>query len=193
MKLIVGLGNPGKIYIDSRHNIGFSVIKALAKNYKIPFKKEPNSLSFNGKGRLNGQNAILAMPFTFMNLSGMAVAALLKKYRVDLENLLVVLDDLDLRLGRMKLRPLGSSAGHRGLQSIINSVGSQGFARLRIGIGRPKQDIDLAEYVLSPFMRKEKEQARQIIEDATQCCAMWVIKGITETANIFNQRSRRHE
>lgn len=204
MKLIVGLGNPGRGYIDSRHNIGFSVIKALAKDFKISLKKENASSSLIGKGKIGKHYVILAMPLTFMNLSGIAVRALLKKYRIDLsrpfyseekleskkgrglDNLLVVCDDLDLELGRLKLSPSGSSGGHRGFKSIIDSIGSQGFARLRIGIGRPNQDIDAAEYVLSSFNKKEKEHVKKIIEKATLCCQSWVTKGITKTMNIFN-------
>jgi PTH1 family peptidyl-tRNA hydrolase len=191
MKLIVGLGNPGRLYIDSRHNIGFSVIKALAKIYKISLKK--GNLSLSGKAEIGSQNVILAMPLTFMNLSGTAVAGLLKKYRIDLANLLVVCDDLDLEFGRLKLRPSGSSGGHRGLKSIIDCIGSQGFVRLRIGIGRPFQDIHASDYVLSPFTRKEKEQVRQIIEKAGACCQSWVTKGVTETMNIFNKRRNTDE
>ncbi len=193
MKLIVGLGNPGRLYIDSRHNIGFSVIKALAKTYKISLKRESGSSALSGKVKICGQNVILAMPLTFMNLSGIAVAGLLKKYRIDLANLLVVCDDLDLEFGRLKLRPSGSSGGQRGLESIIGSIGSRGFARLRIGISRPFQDRDASEYVLSPFTRKEKEQVRQIIEEAGACCQAWVTKGITETMNISNKRRSANE
>ena len=188
MKLIVGLGNPGRLYADSRHNIGFSTVKALAKIYKISLKKESGNSSLSGRVKIGGQNVILATPLTFMNLSGIAVSGLLKKYRIDLADLLVVLDDVDLEFGRLKLRPSGSSGGQRGLQSIIDSIGSQGFARLRIGIGRPQQNLQTSQYVLSPFHKKEKEQVGQTIERAAQCCQAWVRKGVTETMNIFNQR-----
>jgi len=212
MKLIVGLGNPGRLYIDSRHNIGFAVVKLLAKIYKISLKKEKGSLALSGKVKISGQNVILAMPLTFMNLSGIAIASLLKKYKIDLPrsslksqvdskegrglgNLLVVCDDLDLEFGRLKLRPSGSSGGQRGLKSIIDSVGSQRFARLRIGIGRPSasEDTGASEYVLSAFNRKEKDRVRQIIEKAGECCQAWVREGVTETMNIFNARSKRNE
>lgn len=195
MKLIVGLGNPGRLYIDSRHNIGFSVVKLLAKIYKISLKKEEGNLSLSGKVKISGQNVILAMPLTFMNLSGIAVAGLLKKYKIESGNLLVVCDDLDLEFGRLKLRPSGSSGGHRGLKAIIDSVGSQRFARLRIGIGRPpaSEDIEASEYVLSAFNRKEKAAVRQIIEKAGECCQAWVREGVTETMNIFNKRRNANE
>lgn len=189
MKLIVGLGNPGDIYAYSRHNIGFSVVKGIAKSHKISLKREKSVLSQSGKGKIGGQFVILATPFTFMNLSGIAVAGLLKKYKIGLNDLLVICDDLDLELGRIKLRPRGSSGGHRGIKSVIDSIRSTEFARLRIGIGRPKQTIDAADYVLSPFNKKEKEELKEIIERVAACSLMWVTKGATETMNIFNKRS----
>jgi len=190
MKLIVGLGNPGTTYIDSRHNIGFSIVKALARDYRVTLKNDSGTFSLSRKVKIEGQNAILAVPLTFMNLSGMATATLVKKYKIGLDNLLVICDDLDLEFGRLKIRGSGSSAGHRGLQSIIDSLGSQGFARLRIGIGRPGQDLDAANFVLSPFTKKEKEKLKDIIEKAVECCRVWTKDGITKSMNIFNKRSR---
>lgn len=187
MKLIVGLGNPGEIYADSRHNIGFLVVKELSRTYKVSFKKVKGISSLSTKAKIDNQNVILTLPLTFMNLSGLAVKALLKKYRIDLDNLLVVCDDLDLEFGRLRLRPSGSSAGHGGLKSIIEATGNRGFSRLRIGIARPILDIDVAEYVLSPFNRKEKQMLKKIIERAVACCKMWVSEGVSKSMNIFNQ------
>ena len=190
VKLIVGLGNPGRIYTESRHNIGFSVVKALSKIYKIPLKKD-NTFSLSGKGRAGTESLILALPLTFMNLSGIAVSALTKKYKIDLADLLVACDDLDLGFGVIKIRPGGSSGGHRGLGSIIDSLGSQGFSRLRVGIGRPLQSrTDAAGFVLSPFTKKEKEKIKELIENACDCCRVWVRQGITESMNIFNPTPR---
>lgn len=193
MKLIVGLGNPGRVYIDSRHNIGFAVIKALSQFFKAHFIREGDSLSLTARGKIKNQNVVLARPLTFMNASGEAVSALLKKYRVDLGNLLVVCDDLDLEFGRLKLKPAGSSAGHRGLQSVIDSLNCAGFARLRIGIGRPRPDAEASEYVLLPFTKREKEQIKEITEEASYCCRSWVLEGITKTMNIFNLRRKQDE
>lgn len=190
MKLIVGLGNPGDIYAGSRHNIGLSIVKALAQVTKISLKKDKGTFSLSGKGKIGGQNVILAIPTTFMNLSGITVRALLEKYKIDLDNLLVVLDDLDLEFARLKIRPCGSSGGHRGLKSIIDTLKSQRFARLRIGIARPTVNTETSEYVLSGFTKKEKKELREVIGNTTSCCKGWVTGGITETMNIFNKRSK---
>ncbi|MFA5410367.1 MAG: aminoacyl-tRNA hydrolase [Candidatus Omnitrophota bacterium] len=125
MKLIVGLGNPGQAYQGSRHNLGFSVIKSLAQSYRIILKKDSAAFSLSAKARVDSDKLILAMPLTFMNLSGIAVSALLKKYKLDLSSLLVVCDDLDLEFGRLKIRAKGSSGGQRGLQSIIDALESR--------------------------------------------------------------------
>lgn len=187
MKLIVGLGNYVNTYSNSRHNIGFSVIKTLGRAYKSAFKKEKDGLALCGKINISGQPVALAMPLTFMNLSGIAVRALVRRYRINLPELLVVCDDMDLEFGRLKIKPKGSSGGHRGLQSIVDILGGCNFARLRIGIGRPPEDIDSARYVLSGFSKKEKEKLKIIIARAKECCQSWVIQGIEEAMNIFNQ------
>lgn len=193
MKLIVGLGNPGRIYINSRHNIGFSVVKALSQAHKIALKKESGIVCLSGKGRIASDNVVLALPLTFMNLSGSAVKGLIKKYKIEPGNLLVVCDDLDLEFGRLKIKAKGSSAGQRGLKSIIGELASEDFCRLRVGIGRPfKEEAGISEYVLGPFNKKEKGRLGGIIEEAISCCEIWITKGITESMNIFN-RSRKNE
>lgn len=189
MKLIVGLGNPGNAYIDSRHNIGFSVIRALSKTHKTALRKEFRVSALTGKFKLRGEVVLLAMPLTFMNLSGSAVKALLKKYKINFHNLLVISDDLDLGLGRIKIRPSGSSAGHRGIQSIIDALASERFTRLRIGIGRHADSVATATYVLSEFTKKEQSVIRPVIERACDCCEAWVIKGLDKTMNIFNSKT----
>jgi len=190
MKLIVGLGNPGLIYAGSRHNIGFAVLKSLARSLKISFKRDRAVSALVAKDQLSGQDLVLALPQSYMNLSGIAVAALFKKFKVDAKDLLVVCDDLDLELGQIKIRPQGSSGGQRGLQSIIERLGTQDFSRLRIGIGRPKNPQDAAKYVLSGFLRKEKTALKQIEEDAVNCCLSWAKNGIVQTMNTFNQTPR---
>lgn len=188
MKLIVGLGNPGLIYAGSRHNIGFQVIKSLAAVLKTSLKRDSSVFALVGKAKIRQENVVLALPQTFMNLSGLAVKALLKKFKITPEQLLVVCDDLDLDLGRMKIRAAGSSAGQRGVKSIIEQIGTQNFNRLRIGIGRPANKADAAKYVLSGFLRKEKETVGEIKEEAVSCCLSWAEKGIVETMDTFNNR-----
>lgn len=190
MKLIVGLGNPGVIYAGSRHNVGSSVIKALSRTYKITLKNDKGVFALTGKVKIAAETVLLAIPLTFMNLSGAAVSALLKKYKINLNSLLVVCDDLDLEFGRLKIKARGSSGGHRGLESIIDSLGSQEFCRLRIGISKATKNIDVSEYVLSPFRRREKEKVKEIIREAIQCCRAWVEKGIAESMNLFNRRGQ---
>ena len=192
-KLIVGLGNPGLIYAGSRHNIGFTVLKSLASSLKINFKRDRSVSALVAQDKLFQQEIVLALPQTYMNLSGIAVKALLKKFKVDGKDLLVVCDDLDLELGKIKIRPQGSSGGQRGMESIIEHLGTQDFCRLRIGIGRPKSAAsqDTAKYVLSGFLRKEKADVKQIEEDAVSCCMSWVENGIVQTMNTFNTMTPR--
>ena len=179
----MGLGNPGLIYAGNRHNIGFAVLKSLASSLKINFKRDSSVSALVAKDKLLQQDVVLALPQTYMNLSGLAVKALLKKFNVNPRDILVVCDDLDLELGKMKLRPQGSSGGQRGLESIIERLGTRDFGRLRIGIGRPKNSQDAAKYVLSGFSRKEKAAVKQIEEDAVSCCLSWVENGIVETGS----------
>lgn len=185
MKLIVGLGNPGILYAASRHNIGFQVIKYLAKTENIALKKERNIRALSAKAKIDGFDVMLAMPLTFMNLSAEAVLPLLKKYKVGLSDLLVVCDDLDLDFGRQKIRSCGSSAGQKGINSIIVSLGSNEFSRIRIGIGRPRNK-DVSKFVLSRFNKDEKTRVPDIIQTAADCCRSWVSKGVEKTMNIFN-------
>ena len=189
MKLIVGLGNPGIIYRNSRHNIGFRVVKALAKDCKIPLKKDSGTFSLSGRGKIAGTSVVLAIPLTFMNLSGVAISALLKKYKMDLDKLLVICDEVDLEFCRLKIRSSGSCGGHRGLGSIIDAIKNDGFSRLRIGIGRPEKNMDTAKYVLTAFNKKERLKLEDITGEACDCCLAWISRGINESMNIFNRRS----
>lgn len=191
MRLIVGLGNPGAIYAFTRHNIGFQVVKSLARSLKIDLKRDRLVYSIYGKGKWAAGDIILAMPQTFMNLSGVAVKAMLKKFKATPADLLVICDDLDLELGRIKIRPSGSSNGHRGLDSIIEHIGTQEFNRLRIGIDRPSRSTDAAKYVLTSFSRKEKALVDAAKENSANCCLSWVEKGVAETMNIFNARGEK--
>jgi peptidyl-tRNA hydrolase, PTH1 family len=190
MKLIVGLGNPGRLYAGSRHNIGFLVVDALAKGCGVKLKSAFGCRSLITKVKIEGSDVLLAEPATYMNLSGRAVAALLKKYKVAAKDLLVICDDMDLELGRLKIRGSGSSGGHRGLESIIGSLASREFSRLRIGIGRPGERQEAAEYVLAQFNREEKKGVVKIVDKASACATAWVIDGTEKTMNLFNKKEK---
>jgi peptidyl-tRNA hydrolase, PTH1 family len=188
MKLIVGLGNPGLKYSGSRHNIGYSIIKALARKHKAVFRKETGVSSLSAKCRIQSREVVLALPLTYMNLSGEAVSRLADKYRIDLQEVLAVCDDLDLAFGRLRIRPSGSAGGHKGIRSIIESLKSENFSRLRAGIGRPSAaKKDIAEFVLSSFSREDKSRLKEIIAEAVSCVEMWVSEGVEECMNKFNK------
>lgn len=193
MKLIIGLGNPGTVYANSRHNAGYAVVKAIAQSQKTLLKRDLGTSSLSTKIKVGAKTVILALPLTYMNLSGSVAKALLRKYKIDLVDLLIVCDDLDLEFGRIKLKPSGSSAGHRGTGSIIDSLANSEFARLKIGIGRPHKYVESADYVLMSFTKKEKEEFSGIIKTAVGCCLSWVEKGINESMNIYNKRSKENE
>lgn len=188
MKLIVGLGNPGRAYAGTRHSIGSCVVKALARQSRIVFKKDRANLCETAHGFIDAEEAILAIPLTYMNLSGEAVSSLVKKHRIKLEDLLVVCDDLDLELGRLRVKRDGSSAGHRGVASIIESLGSNEFIRLRIGIGRPGERGEEKDFVLSHFTAAEGERLKKCILRAEACCLMFISEGLKKTMEKFNTR-----
>jgi len=192
VKLIVGLGNPGSIYAGSRHNIGFEVVKFLAKSGRIALKKEKGIKALIGKGLAGSSDILLALPLTFMNLSGEAVKPLIKKYKVKIPDLLVVCDDLDLEFGRIKVRAIGSCAGHRGVESIIKHLDTNEFSRLRIGIGRP-QKKQASDFVLSRFNRKEKSDIPGIIDKAAACCREWADNGVARAMENFNRKDKQKE
>lgn len=194
MKLIVGLGNPGREYSGTRHNIGFAVLGELARKNCINFDKRCCH-SRSGEGRIAGQEIALAKPQTYMNLSGDAVASLMRRYRVKLSDILIVHDDLDLPLGKIRLRANGSAGGHNGLKSIIASVGSMDLARLKIGIGRPEslgaERRDVIDHVLTGFDALERKIAEDAIVKATEAVEMVVEQGLEAAMNRFNRVEAR--
>ena len=193
MKLIVGLGNPGRLYSNSRHNIGFMAVRALASRNKVTLKKGLFGSSLTARFHLGKDTVILAQPLTFMNLSGSGIKPLLKKYKVSPDNLLIICDDIDLDFGVLRLRPEGSSGGHNGLESIIRTIATKEFCRLRIGVGRPNEKLDAADYVLAPFKRNELNEIESIIERAVSCAESWIAQGTSETMNTYNKRSKGNE
>jgi PTH1 family peptidyl-tRNA hydrolase len=193
MKLIVGLGNPGLLYSGTRHNIGFEVIKRLAHIGKIALKKEKGIRTLVGRSKEGFPGMMLAMPLTFMNLSGEAVSLLVKRYKIEIPDLLVVCDDMDLGFSRIKISPKGSSAGHRGIQSIIDHLKVSEFNRLRLGIGRPGDATEASDFVLSRFSRKEKSDIPMILDNAVECCWVWKDEGCSRAMNLFNPKITKGE
>lgn len=183
--LIIGLGNPGPRYNQNRHNVGFMVLNALAEDANIPVRRiEFRALV--GKGTLENQPVVLAKPQTFMNDSGQAVTPLVRFYKVPLEKLLVVHDDLDLPFGTLRLRPSGGAGGQRGMASIIAGLNTQDFARLRVGIGRPPGRMDPRDYVLHDFEAEEVEILPEVLQRAGEAIRKFIMAGIEQAMNDFN-------
>lgn len=184
--LVVGLGNPGREYERSRHNLGFLVVDELARRHSGRVTDRA-AKSLTGKVRLDDRELVLAKPQTMMNLSGLAVKALRAKYGVPLERVLVVHDDLDLPYGRLRIRKGGSSAGNHGLDSVIASLGTKDFARVRVGIGRPPGDG--VDYVLSPFTEVERAQLSDIVRRAADGVEVLIRDGLDRAMTDFNRAS----
>ena len=188
MRLIVGLGNPESQYEFTRHNLGFLVLAALAQKHHLKYKKSTVAQAVETKAVIEGVDCSLMMPLTFMNHSGRAVKQWVDKKDLSLNDLLIVCDDLTLSFGQIRLRPRGSAGGHNGIKSVIEHLGSQNFARLRLGIGQPHPDVDAVDYVLSNFTPGEKKLLPDFINGALDCVTSWVTKGTEITRNQFNQR-----
>ena len=185
--LIVGLGNPGSEYSSHRHNVGFQVIDSLAESHDLSFARHKPAKARVAEGQIEEQRVLLAKPQTFMNLSGKTVLRLSRERDIPPECILVVCDDLDLPLGRLRIRPQGGSGGHKGLRSIIELLDSQDFARLRVGIDRPTGSLDPAEYVLQPFAEEETAIATAALERAVQAVETWLADGIVAAMDRFNR------
>ena len=190
MKVLVGLGNPGEDYQKTRHNVGYTVIEEILKRHGEP-AGEHRARSLIGRVRFDERVVLLARPVTFMNHSGAAVAALLVLAKAGPEDLLVVCDDLHLDFGMLRLRPRGSDGGHNGLRSIIEKLGTQAFARLRVGVGPADPDGSHAEFVLAPFRRREQAGLRELVGRAADCAETAVVEGVPTAMNRFNATSRR--
>jgi PTH1 family peptidyl-tRNA hydrolase len=191
VKLIVGLGNPGKKYSGNRHNVGFQCLNHFARLHFIHFWHRQCRARV-GIGKMSGQKLVLARPGTFMNLSGKSVACLVRKHRIPLTDLLVVYDDLNLPPGRIRLRQSGSSGGHKGMNSIISALGSEDFPRIRVGIGRPQveghslSEDAIVSYVLSDFSRQEEAVIKPVIARVAEAIDCFLTQGITAAMNRFN-------
>lgn len=187
MKLIVGLGNPGRAYAHNRHNVGFTCLNHFARRQGIKFDKK-QGLARIGLGEVAGNKVVLARPQTYMNLSGQSVSRLMQKFNIDLNDLMVIHDDLDLPLAKIRLSFGSSSGGHKGINSIIQELGSRDFIRIRIGIGRPAEisDDEIIAYVLSDFTPEEKKAIAQIIPKVSEAILCLLTEGLTPAMNKFN-------
>lgn len=184
MFLVVGLGNPGPKYAGTRHNVGFSVITELGDRHSLGFKQEHKAMV--AKGVIGGRKAIFAMPQTYMNLSGESVRALMDYYDVTPDELIVVYDDIDLDIGRLRIRQKGSAGGHNGMKNIIAQIGSQEFVRVRVGVGAKPVRMDLADYVLSRFSDEERPALQSSVKLAADCVEMILVDG-GDSARAMNQ------
>jgi PTH1 family peptidyl-tRNA hydrolase len=187
MKLIVGLGNPGREYRDTRHNVGFMVVEEIARRYALPWAQAPSQIpdAFIAK-RFGTEPVLLAKPLTYMNLSGDAVAALMRYYDVPAEDALIVIDEADLPFGKLRARARGSAGGHNGLKSIIERLGTMEFSRLRLGVGRGDDRRKLGDHVLSIFERSERAELESFITRAADAAEMFAAEGILKVMNTYN-------
>ena len=183
--LIVGLGNPGSEYEKTRHNIGFMVVDQMAQDASASFKKGRNA-AVETNVNIAGHSVILAKPLTFMNNSGSAVAGLMNYYEINIDRLLVIMDEVELPFGRLRVRKQGGSAGHNGMKSIIQHINSQEFARLRIGIGTEYAKKDMSKFVLSNFSRNEQQELDLIVGKSVDVVHSFIRDGIDRTMNAFN-------
>ncbi len=184
--LVVGLGNPGSEYAAHRHNVGFHVVDALARAHGLAFVRHKAAQARVAEGPIAGRSVVVAKPQTFMNLSGKSVARLARDYQIPPERILVVYDDLDLALGRLRLRANGGSGGHKGMRSIIDLLGTQDFPRIRVGIDRPPGSMDPADYVLEPFDREQAEAIREAVQRAVAAVECWLTEGIRVAMDQYN-------
>jgi peptidyl-tRNA hydrolase, PTH1 family len=192
MKLVVGLGNPGRPYAGTRHNVGFEVVDTLAARHRLDWEAAPRGTEAL-VGRWREAGGVLAKPLTFMNLSGPAVVGLLQFFKIDIVDLLVVVDETYLELGRLRARASGSAGGHNGLKSIIDALGTGEFARLRVGVGRGDARRDLADHVLARFEASERPTIDEVVGRAADAAELFVAEGIAPVMNRFNRKEDRKE
>ena len=186
MRLIVGLGNPEPRYAHTRHNLGFLCVGALAEERKGRWRKASAGNALISRVALDDVECSLIMPLTYMNDSGSAVKKIAAKSGIGLKDMLVVYDDMDLAFGEMRLRASGAAGGHNGIKSIIEHLGSKDFARLRLGVGRPKPGIDAVDHVLSDFTPAESKQLPDLIKNALSCVHIWGTEGVVKAMDQFN-------
>jgi peptidyl-tRNA hydrolase, PTH1 family len=186
MKLIVGLGNPGSQYERTRHNVGFMVVDRLAQQAQVPLNVDKAFKAHVAKTTLYGQAVILAKPQTYMNLSGDSVGPIARYYKVELDDILVICDEVSLPFGRLRIRPHGSDGGQNGMKHIITALGSNQFPRLRLGVGPQPAGMPLENYVLQAFPQAQQDQLPTVLDTCQQAIALWMRQGVEPTRNQFN-------
>lgn len=190
MKIVIGLGNPGSKYEFTRHNIGFRIIDSLARDMGIEFNKVKSYYSLISRGMINNYKVMLVKPQTFMNLSGRAVNRVVSYYKIPLQDLLIVYDDLNLELGQVRIRKKGSSGGHKGIESIMQYLNSEDIPRLRIGIGNPSvnYNFDCVSYVLSNFNNDEEDKIEKVIQLSTKAVKTIIEYGFEKAMRKYNRK-----
>ncbi|GGE54031.1 peptidyl-tRNA hydrolase [Pullulanibacillus camelliae] len=186
MKLIAGLGNPGSEYVHTRHNIGFEVIERLADKENIPLSRSKYNALY-GKGEIQGEEVLLVKPLTYMNLSGEAIAPFMNFFKIPIEDMMIIYDDMDLAVGKIRLRLKGSAGGHNGMKSIIQHLGTSEFKRTRVGIGRPDGRQPVIDYVLQKFSEEEEPIIAEVIEKAAMACGEWCSEPFDKVMNKYNR------
>lgn len=187
MKLIVGLGNPGSRYRGTRHNVGWEVLERLARKHDIAIEEDTGWAEV-GRGEIGPHRVALARPMTYVNASGTAVADLKRRYRIKAADVFLIVDDLDLPLGRLRLRPKGTAGGHNGLRSVIEALGTDGFPRMRVGIGRPPGETDAADHVLARFSGEERQMLNDALDRAVEALEVAIVEGVDVSMNRFNAK-----
>ena len=191
MYLIVGLGNPGKQYENTRHNVGFDAVDLLVDEYRVPSSGKQHKAMY-GKGVIAGQKVILAKPLTYMNLSGESVRALVDYYKIDPEEeLIVIYDDISLEPGKIRIRKKGSAGGHNGIKNIIAQLGTQNFQRVKVGVGEKPKGWDLADYVLSRFPKDERVLMEEAFERAGEAAVCMMNDTMEHAMNQFNKKTEK--
>lgn len=190
MKIVVGLGNPGLKYEFTRHNVGFRVVNSLARDIKTEFKRVKSYYSLISRGMINNHKVMLVKPQTFMNLSGRAVSKVVSYYKIPLQDLLIVYDDLNLELGQVRIRKKGSNGGHKGIESIMQYLHSEEIPRLRIGIGSPSasSNFDCVTYVLSNFSYDEEDKIKETIKLSTKAIKTVIEEGFEKAMRKYNRK-----
>jgi PTH1 family peptidyl-tRNA hydrolase len=186
MKLVVGLGNPGRKYAGTRHNVGFAIADALATRHRLEWEGAPAEAVM---AKWRAASVLIVKPLTFMNLSGYAIGDLLRYYKIDVADLLVIVDEVQLELGRLRARPNGSAGGHNGLKSIIEQLGTEEFSRLRFGVGRGDNRRDLADHVLATFDADEQPIVEEAVARAADAVETFITDGVDVMMNRFNKSS----